>query len=181
MARSGVSTASAHVSKNETWGTRHHLHGSPVPTSDLRGQVLPKDRHLLAIRRANMRRKVKVSLSPVFTALRSKPDQIGKLACCQPRHPAAVIHSPECQASVTIEAVPAQVGFLELFAAHGLHGIPEDRLHMSDFHEHLRSESTQQIGLFPRSGIPFCVSDIGIAGETEMPIFVAGTMQLAST
>jgi CRISPR/Cas system type I-B associated protein Csh2 (Cas7 group RAMP superfamily) len=46
----------------------------------------------------------------------------GKLACFQPRHPAAVINPPECQVSVTIEAVPAQVGFLESFAAHGLHG-----------------------------------------------------------
>src|SRR5712692_9454801 len=116
----------------------HHLHGSPVPTSDLRGQVLPKDRHLFAIRRANMRRKV--SLSTVFTAVRSKQEQVGKLACSQPRHPAAVIHPPECQASVTIEAVPAQVGFLESFAAHGLHGIPEDCLHMSDFYRHARSE-----------------------------------------
>jgi hypothetical protein len=39
----------------------HHLHGSPVPTSDLRGQVVPEDRHLFAIRRANMRRKVSQS------------------------------------------------------------------------------------------------------------------------
>jgi hypothetical protein len=31
------------------------------------------------------------------------------------------------------------------FAAHGLHGMPEDRLHMSDFYEHARSESTQQL------------------------------------
>src|SRR5229473_5334801 len=155
------------------------LHGSPVPASDLRGQGLPEDRHLCAIRRVNMRRKL--SLSTVFTALRSKQEQVGKLACCQPRHPAAVIHPPECQASVTLEAVPAQLGDLESFAAHGLHGIPEDRLHMSDFYEHPGSESTQQIGLFPRSGISFCASEIGIAGETELPILMAGTMQLAST
>ena len=57
----------------------HHLHGSPVPASDLRGQVLPEDRHLFAIRRANMRRKV--SLNTVFTAVRSKQEQVGKLAC----------------------------------------------------------------------------------------------------
>ena len=56
----------------------HHLHGGPVPTSDLRGQVLPEDRQLFAIRRANMRRKV--FLSTVFTALRRKPEQVGKLA-----------------------------------------------------------------------------------------------------
>ena len=57
-----------------------HLHGSPVAASDLRGQVLPEDRHLFAIRRANMRRKV--SLSAVCRALRSKQEQVGKLACC---------------------------------------------------------------------------------------------------
>ena len=45
--------------------------------------------------------------------------------------------------SVIIEAVPAQVGALEPFVAHGLHGIPEDRLHRSDFYEHPGSESTQ--------------------------------------
>ena len=89
-----------------------------MPTSDLRGQVLPEDRHLLAIRRANMRRKV--SLSTVSTAVWSKQEQVGKLACGQPRHPAAVIHPPECQAPVTFEAVPAQLGGLEWFAAHGL-------------------------------------------------------------
>src|SRR5467141_2690870 len=94
----------------------HHLHGSPVPTSDLRGQVLPEDRHLFAIRRANMRRKA--SLSTVFTAVRSKQEQVGKLAGCSPREFAVVINPPECQASVTLEAVPAQLGDLESFAAH---------------------------------------------------------------
>src|SRR5258708_40369317 len=52
----------------------HHLHGSPVPAPDLRGQVLPENRHLCAIRRANMRRKV--SLSTVFTAVRSKQEEV---------------------------------------------------------------------------------------------------------
>src|SRR5450432_494331 len=92
-----------------------------------------------------MRRGV---LSSNFTAVRSKQEQLGKLACCQPRHPAAVINPPECQASVTIEAVPAQVGLLESFANHGLHGIPEDRLHTSDFYKHARSELPQHIALF---------------------------------
>jgi hypothetical protein len=60
-----------------------------------------------------------------------------------------IIDPPECQASVTIDAVPAQIGDLEWFAAHGLHGISEDRFHTSDFYEHARSESAQHIGLFP--------------------------------
>src|SRR5258708_11625572 len=41
--------------------------------------------------------------------------------------------------------MPPHLGALEWFAAHGLHGIREDRLHMSDFYEHARSESAQRI------------------------------------
>jgi len=51
-----------------------------------------------------------LSLSTMFTALRSKQDQFQKLACGKPRHPAAVVNPPECQASVTLDAVPAQIG-----------------------------------------------------------------------
>src|SRR5688500_18334671 len=76
----------------------------------------------------------------VFAALRSKHGQVGKLACRQPWEPAAVIHPPERQAPVTIEAVPAHVRGLESLAAHGLYRIPEDRLDMSDFDRHARSE-----------------------------------------
>jgi hypothetical protein len=52
---------------------------SPGAASDLCGQVLAEDRHLYAIRCANMVRKV--FLSTVFMALRSKAEQVGKLAC----------------------------------------------------------------------------------------------------
>ena len=51
-----------------------------VPTPDLLVQVLPADRHLFAIRRANMRRKF--SLSVNFKPVRSKQYQARKLACC---------------------------------------------------------------------------------------------------
>lgn len=115
----------------------HHLDGSSVAASDLRSQVLSEDRQFLAIRRANVRRKV--SRGAVFTTVRSKPDEVGKLACGQPREPAAVIQPPECQAPVTLDAVPAQPGGLERFAAHGFHGIPEDGFHLSDFYRHARS------------------------------------------
>ena len=57
----------------------HHLHGSTVAAFYLRCQGLAEDRHLFAIGRANMRRKV--ALRTVFTALRSKQHQVGKLAC----------------------------------------------------------------------------------------------------
>jgi hypothetical protein len=121
-----------------------HLDGSTVPASNLLGQFLPEDRHLFAIRRANMRRKA--SLSTVFTALRSKPEEVGKLACCEPWHSAAVLNPPECQASVALEAVPPQVGDLESFAGHGLHGIPEDCLYMSD----LKSQQQAPVALSTR-------------------------------
>ena len=68
--------------------------------------------------------------------MRRKQDQVGKLAGRQPWEPAAVLEPPEGQAPVTFEAVPAQFGVLEPFAAHGLHGIAEDRLHLSDFYQH---------------------------------------------
>ena len=40
--------------------------------------------------------------------------------------------------------MPAQVGDLESFAGHGLDGIAEDRLYVSDFYDHARSQSPQQ-------------------------------------
>jgi hypothetical protein len=79
-------------------------------------------------------------VSTVFAALRSKQEELGKLACCEPRHTATVLNPPKCQASVTLEAVLAQVGDFERFASHGLHGIPEDRLDMSDLYEHAEFE-----------------------------------------
>src|SRR5215472_1096186 len=85
-----------------------------------------------------MRRRV--SPSTVSMALRSKQDQLGKLAGSEPRHSAAVVYPPEREAAVTLDAVPAQLGGLKPFAAHGLHGIAEDCLHLSDFYPHARSE-----------------------------------------
>ena len=79
------------------------------------------------------------------TPTRNKPHQVRKLAGAQPRELAAVIHPPKRQASVTLQAVPAQVGDLQSFPSHRLHGIPEDRLHTSDFNKHARSKSTRQI------------------------------------
>jgi hypothetical protein len=103
-----------------------------VTTSDFRGQVLPEDGQLLAIGRPNMRGKP--SLSSVVTPAWAKQDQVGELAGGQPREPAAVLHSPERQAPVPLETVPAQHGGLQPLAAHGLHGISVDRLYVSDFH-----------------------------------------------
>jgi hypothetical protein len=118
----------------------HHLHRSSVLTFDLRGETLTEDRQLFAIRGANM--SWKVSGRSAFSAERSKQKQVGKLACCKPGEPAAVSNSPEGQASVTIETVPAKVGNLELFPAHRFHGIPKECFNVSDFYRHVRYAGT---------------------------------------
>lgn len=49
----------------------------------------------------------------------------------------AVIRPPECQAPVALQAMPAQVGGLEPFAGHRLHGISEYPLYLPDLYEHV--------------------------------------------
>jgi len=110
----------------------HHLHGSPVPASNLLGQVLPEDGHFFTRRRADMRREKRIFRPAALAAVRSKQEQVGKLACGQPREPARVAHPPEGQAPVTVEPVPPQLRGLELLSGHGLYGIPEDGFHLSD-------------------------------------------------
>ena len=104
----------------------HHLHGSSIPATDLRRQFLREDRHQFAIRRPNVRWRI----------LRRKQHQLRKLACCQKREPAAVIDPPERQASIALDAVPAQFCRLKPFPTHRLNRIPEDRLHPPDFRDH---------------------------------------------
>jgi hypothetical protein len=90
----------------------------------------------------------KISRGTVFTAVRGKSDQVRKLACRQPWEPAPVINPPERKTPVTFEAVPPQLGALESFAAHGLHGIPEDGLYMSDRYAHARFTAPPKNGWF---------------------------------
>src|SRR6266576_1185142 len=166
----------------------HHLHRSPVAPSDFGGQFLPEDRYLLAIGRANMRRKV--PLGTLFPPVRSKQEQFGKLTCCEPRHSTAVVNAPECQAPVTSEAVPAQIGALETFAAHGLDGIPEDRLNVSDLCEHARSQSAEPKSYDNSSAIhaevagcpgfaPFVGANLGIADVGLDTIRVCSTQRVS--
>jgi hypothetical protein len=110
----------------------HHLDWGTEPAFDVGCQLISEDRQFCAIGRPNVRRKI--SLSTFFTAQRSKEDEVGKLACGQPRHSASVVNSPKCQASITIEAIPAQVGGFEPFTGHGLHGVPEECLY--DLYRH---------------------------------------------
>jgi hypothetical protein len=90
----------------------------------------------------------KVSRGTVFAAMWGESDQIRKLACRQPWKPAPVIHPPQGKTPVTVEAVPPDLGDLEPFAAHGLHGIPEDGLYVSDEHARLtpRQRTSFQLG-----------------------------------
>jgi hypothetical protein len=66
----------------------------------------------------------------------SKQNQLGKFAGGEPGEAAAIIFSSEGHAPVTLDAMPTQVGGLQPLARHGLHGIAEDRLYVSDFYEH---------------------------------------------
>jgi hypothetical protein len=66
----------------------HHLDGSAVAAADFGAQALAEDRHVFVTRSANVRRKVAVSIAVM--AARSKQNQVGKLASCEPRESAAV-------------------------------------------------------------------------------------------
>src|SRR5262245_2957729 len=105
-----------------------------MATLDLRRQFFSEDRHLLALRGSDVCRKVYAGI--VFMSERSEEQQVGQLARAQPRKLVALLRATECEAPVTIEAVPAQCGDVELFAAYGFHGIPEDRLYASELYEH---------------------------------------------
>ena len=108
-----------------------------MPSGAGLGLVLSHRRDSLLPKRSGLRGKILVAARsvpqefPQLLNISRLSDEttfeVGKLACCQLRHSAAVTHLAECHASVTLEAVPAQVGLLETFAAHGIHGIPEDR------------------------------------------------------
>ena len=101
-----------------------------MAATDLRRQFLAEDSHLLSFRRANVRRKV--SLDGGSPPLWSKENQVRKLGGGQPGETAAVVNPTEGQTPVTFETVPAQLGDLEEFAAHGLHWIPEERLYFTN-------------------------------------------------
>src|SRR5438309_7229427 len=74
------------------------------------------------------------------------------------------MNPPERQASITGDAVPAKVRDIESFAGHGLNGIPEGRLHMSDFYRHVRSKSAISTASHRKTDrpiiiqYPFCAS-----------------------
>src|SRR5712692_5621448 len=112
-----------------------------MAATDLRRQFFAEDSHLLSFWRANVRREV--SLDGGSPPLWSKENQVRKLGGGQPGETAAVVSPTECQAPVAVETVPAQLGDLEKFAAHGLHWIPEERFYFTNLDRHVRYPSAQ--------------------------------------
>jgi hypothetical protein len=107
-----------------------------MATTDLRRQFLAEYRELLSFWRANVRREV--SPDGGSPPQGSKENQLRKLAGSQPGETAAIVNPAEGQAPVAIKTVPTQVGNLEKFTAHGLHGVPEERLYFTNLDRHVR-------------------------------------------
>src|SRR3989337_2008839 len=107
-----------------------------MAASDLRRQFLAENSQLLSFWRANVRREV--STDGGAPPLWSKKNQLRKLAGGQPGETAAIANSTEGQAPVAVKTVPAQVGGLERFAAHGLHWVPEEGLYFTNLDRHVR-------------------------------------------
>jgi hypothetical protein len=75
-----------------------------------------------------------------FMSERSEQEQFGQLACAQRGKVVALLRVTECEAPVTIEAVPAKVATVELFAA-WISRIPEDCLYASELYEHGKGDT----------------------------------------
>src|SRR5258708_5806531 len=68
----------------------------------------------------------------------SKENQLRKLPGGQQGETAAIVSPTERQAPVAVKTVPAQVRDLERFAAHGLHGVPEESLYLTHLDRHVQ-------------------------------------------
>jgi hypothetical protein len=79
-----------------------------------------------------------VSLAGGFPPLWREENQLRELSGGQPRETAAIADPTKGQAPIAFKTVPAEVGDLERFAAHGLHGVPEERRYLADLDGHVR-------------------------------------------
>src|SRR4030095_15011925 len=113
----------------------HHLDRRTEQATDLRRQFIAENIQLLAFRRANVSGEVAVAGGP--GPLWGKENQPGKCGGAQPGEAAAIVSPTERQAPVTLDTVPAQVGDLEKFAAHGLDWVPEERRYFTNFDRHV--------------------------------------------
>ena len=107
-----------------------------MAATDLGRQFLAENRQLLSCGRPNVRREV--SINGGSPPLWSKEDQLRKLGGSEPGETAAIVSPMQGQAPVAVKTVPAQVGDLEKFAAHGLHWVPEERLYFPNLDRHVR-------------------------------------------
>jgi len=107
-----------------------------MAATDLRRQFLAENSQLLSFWRANVGGEVSSDGGP--SPLWSKENQLRKLGGSQPWETASIVSPTEGQASVAVKTVPAQVGDLEKFTAHGLHWVPEERLYFTNLDRHVR-------------------------------------------
>ena len=107
-----------------------------MAASDLGRQFLAENSQLLSCGRANVRREV--SIDGGSAPLWSKEDQLRELGSGEPGETAAIVSPMEGQAPVAVKTVPAQVGNLEKFAAHGFDWVPEERLYFTNLDRHVR-------------------------------------------
>ncbi|HVQ14549.1 MAG TPA: hypothetical protein VMS40_13200 [Vicinamibacterales bacterium] len=122
----------------------HHLDRRAMAATDLGRQFLTEHSELVSIWSPDVRGQVSIdgrSPSP-----RSKENQLRELGGGQPREPAAIVSPTESQAPVAIKAVPAEIGDLQRFAAHGLYGVPEERLNFTDLGSHLECSTSSAQG-----------------------------------
>src|SRR5438128_8178379 len=108
-----------------------------MAATDLRRQFLAENSQLVSFWGANVRREVSID-GGGFPPLWSKEDQLRKLGGGEPGETAAIVSPMQGQAPVAVKTVPAQVGDLEKFAAHGLHWVPEERLYFTNLDRHVR-------------------------------------------
>jgi len=108
----------------------HHLNGIAITAPELSGESFSEQGHLLPLRRENVCGQ-SFAIS-IFSWLRSEEDEIGQLTRGEPREPAAVVKPAKREASIAVEAVPAQRGGIEWLATHGLHRIAEERFNFSN-------------------------------------------------
>jgi hypothetical protein len=114
-----------------------------MPAADLCGEFWAEQSQFLTPWRSHMRRETSSGVSS--PTHRSEQNQLWKFGGCQPGEPTAIVNPTKRQAPVAVKTVPAKLGFLESFATHGLHGVPEQRRYLSDLDRHVRSRPPYQL------------------------------------
>jgi hypothetical protein len=104
-----------------------------VTVTDLPRQFLAERCLILPFWRANVRREVSGGGSQPQWNIEN---ELRELRRGEPGKAAAVVSPTEGQPPVAVNTVPAQVGHIETFAAHGLHWVPEQRLEFTYLDTH---------------------------------------------